>query len=390
LAKNLPLHRMLPEGKNYLSNKILRMESSEIRKAFELASRIEKPLNLSIGQPDFPVPEPVKEAMIKAIRDNKNSYTPTTGIPELRERISRKWKEENGFYVQPENIIVSTGVASLLMLLFETMFNEGDHILLVEPYFLIYPSLSKFNNLNMHFISEDFDPPSLDSLADKLSQEKVQLKAIIFSNPSNPTGKILSREQLTSLAGFAQKTGAIIISDEIYETFDYDKQLVSTAFILPEQTITLNGFSKSHAMTGLRLGYAGFPENLSAIAGKMAALQQYSVVCAPHPVQWAGIAALDNPIQAELASMKKRRDYVVQTLEGKARFTHPSGAFYAFPEVPLSGEDFSLRAAEKKLIVVPGHIFTAKTNHIRISYAVSEEILEEGLSVFVNLLQDLN
>jgi len=381
---------MQPQGKKYLSEKILRMESSAIRKAFELASRIENPLNLSIGQPDFPVPEPVKEAMIQAIRDNKNSYTPTTGIPELRERISRKWKEENGFSVLPQNVIVSTGVASLLMLLFETMFNEGDHILLIEPYFLIYPSLSKFNNVTMHFISEDFDAASLDSLADKLSREKVPLKSIIFSNPSNPTGKILSREQLTSLADFAQKTGAIIISDEIYETFDYDKQLVSTASILPEQTITLNGFSKSHAMTGLRIGYAGAPENLSEIIQKMAALQQYSVVCAPHPVQWAAIAALDNPIQAELASMKKRRDYVVETLRGKTQFTHPAGAFYAFPEVPISGGDFALRAAEKRLIVVPGHIFTAKTNHIRISYAVSEDILEEGLSFFLNLLQDLN
>lgn len=371
-----------------LSQKILRMESSEIRKVFDLAAKVENPLNLSIGQPDFPVPQPVKDAMIQAIRDDKNGYTPTAGLVPLREAISRKWEEKNGFSVSPENILVSTGAASLLHLLFETIFEENDSILFIEPYFLIYPALAKFHNLDINYLHESFGAPEKEQFLENWKQKNKPLKAIIYSNPSNPTGNVFSEEQLKLLAEIAESTGAVIISDEIYEAFDYDDRFQSMAKFLPEKTLTLSGFSKSHAMTGLRVGYLGVPENMKEIISRMASLQQYSVVCAPQPAQWGAIAAINNPATKEIQTMKQRRDYVAERLQKITSLTQPAGAFYTFPQIPVDGSEFAKRALEKRLLLVPGYIFNHDPNFVRLSYAVDQAVLEEGLDVFEELLQE--
>lgn len=369
-----------------LSERIHHIDTSEIRKVFDLAAKIKNPVNLSIGQPDFPVPAPVQEAMIKAIKDNKTGYTQTTGLLELREAICRKWKYKNGFRVEPDNVIVSTGVASILFLLFQTIIDPGDHILLTDPYFLIYPALVKYHGAQMHLLSEDFGEKELDKLKYFLTEKNIKLKAMIFSTPSNPTGKILSEDQLRLLTDFARNRGILVISDEIYEAFDYEKKFSSTAALYPEGTLTLNGFSKSHAMTGLRVGYMGAPQELSQIVQRMATLQQYSMVCAPQPMQWAAITALDTPILQELKQMKARRDLVVSKLAGKTEFPFPDGAFYAYPQINEDSKTFIEKAIQNRLLVVPGYIFSQQSNHIRISYAQKVEILEEGLDIFLKLL----
>ncbi len=371
------------DGAALLNQSIHNIDTSEIRKMFDLAAKIERPLNLSIGQPDFPVPEPVREAMIKAVRDNLNSYTPTAGILPLRQAIAEKWRTHNGFTVEPENIIVSTGVASILFLLFQAIIDPGDDILLVDPYFLIYPALLKYQQANLHTIPENFTAADIDHLL----ASGVKYKAIIFSTPSNPTGKIFEREQLAQLVRLAQSTGAVLVSDEIYEVFDYENKFVSTASLYPEGTLTLNGFSKSHAMTGIRVGYLGAPANLAPIVQKMATLQQYSVVCAPQPGQWAAITALQTPVVEEMKLMRRRRDLVAGLLKGVARYPSPDGAFYIFPEVPIESRQFAEAAIAERLLIVPGYIFSAHSRNVRISYAQKEEILEEGVQIFRRLVE---
>ncbi|MDH4262177.1 MAG: aminotransferase class I/II-fold pyridoxal phosphate-dependent enzyme [Spirochaetia bacterium] len=367
------------------SNRINQIDSSEIRKIFDLAGKLKNPKNLSIGQPDFPVPDVVKNALIQAVYDNKNSYTQTQGILPLREKLSQQWLI-NGIDIKPENILISAGVASILYLLFDVLFNSGDEILIIEPYFLVYESLSVFHNLKVTCIPENFDEKYIENL---LSRTNFKPKVILFSSPSNPTGRIIMKEQIVLLGKIAEKHDSLIIADEIYSAFDYDKKFCAAASVIPERTISLGGFSKSHAMTGLRVGYIGVHEKLTVILQKMSALQQYSIVCSPTPSQWAALVALDHPLSIELDIFKKRRDRVVELLKGRVNFPFPDGAFYVFPEIPIDSRDFIKKAIEAELLIVPGYIFTKNSKTVRISYAQREDLLEEGLKIFIEILESV-
>ncbi|MBV6493106.1 MAG: Aspartate aminotransferase [Turneriella sp.] len=376
--------------RDFLSARIHGIDTSEIRKVFDLAAKIKNPLNLSIGQPDFPVPQVVKEAIIKALQDNKTAYTPTAGLVSLREAIGEFLEPKIGYLIKPDNVIVSTGVASILFLLFQTVIGKGDAVLMVDPYFMIYQALIKYHEGKEYTIPENFGINEVDFLREKLKRDSVKLKLIIFASPSNPTGKILSREQLNLLKSLAEENDAIIASDEIYSAFDYEKRHVSMALLAPESTLTLNGFSKSHAMTGLRVGYLASPERFAPIVQKMVTLQQYTMVCAPHVVQWGAITALKTPIEEELKFMRKRRDLVYGILSKATNLPHPDGAFYVYPDIPIDSAEFVPRAIEKRLLLVPGYIFSQNKKSIRISYAVKEEILEEGAQIFVQLVNELS
>jgi len=365
------------------SDRIQKIDSSEIRKIFDMAGKLKNPKNLSIGQPDFPVPQVVKDAMIKAIVDDKNSYTPTQGILPLREKLSEMWQKD-GIDIKPENVLVSAGVASLLYLLFDVLFNPGDQIAIVEPYFLVYESLAGFHDLEKTYIPEDFNEEFVESL---FKRPGFNPRVILFSTPSNPTGRILSKEQIGLLGRIAEKYDSLLISDEIYSAFDYDGKFCPGASVIPDRTITLGGFSKSHAMTGLRVGYMGVGEKLSSILQKVSALQQYSIVCSPAPAQWAALVALDHPLTTEIAQYKKRRDRVVELLRGKTTFPYPEGAFYVFPDIPVDSRDFIKKAIEAELLIVPGYIFTKNPKTVRISFAQREDILEEGMGIFLHLLE---
>ncbi|HRP69129.1 MAG TPA: aminotransferase class I/II-fold pyridoxal phosphate-dependent enzyme [Turneriella sp.] len=375
--------------RDYLTSRIHGIDTSEIRKVFDLAAKIQNPLNLSIGQPDFPVPQPVKEAMEKAIQDNCTAYTPTAGLVALREAIGTFLQPKIGYKTLSDNIIVSTGVASILFLLFQTIIEKGDAVLMVDPYFMIYQALIRYHEGKEYTIPEHFGQSEVDALRARLKKEGVRLKLIIFASPSNPTGKILNREQLELLKTLAEENDAVIASDEIYAAFDYEHKHTSMATLAPEHTLTLNGFSKSHAMTGLRVGYLAAPERLKTIVQKMVTLQQYTVVCAPHVMQVAAITALKTPIDAELKFMRKRRDLVYGILSQATTLPYPDGAFYVYPDIPIDSADFVTKAIERRLLLVPGHIFSANRKSIRISYAVKEEILEEGARIFSKLVEEL-
>lgn len=359
-------------SKYLLSERMGRIDSSQIRRAFDLAAKLENPVNLSIGQPHFPTPEPIAIAMEKAIRDGYTAYTQTYGILPLRERLSRKFREVNGFQAEPDNILVSAGVSALLQLLFLATIDPGDRVIITDPAFLIYRSMLSFFNAKIEYIPELFTSEDLEPI------DPNGLKMILFSSPSNPSGHIMTAEQLRMLSNLAERSGALMVSDEIYELFDYDQSFTSTASIY-DKTVTLTGFSKTYSMTGLRLAAATGPRE---IIQALATIQQYTVVCAPSPAQWGGLAALDVDMSDYVNAYKKNRDRAVEALKDKYKFSHPDGAFYLYLETGERDMDFVDRAVrEQKLIVVPGSIFSPTAiNRIRMSYAVSDDILERGLS----------
>ena len=354
---------------SFLSERMNHIDTSQIRRMFDLAAKLDSPFNLSIGLPHFPTPEPIVEAARKALLENKTAYSQTQGIMELRQALSHKFASRNGFQAAPENILVTSGVASILQLLFLTTVDPGDEVLLIEPSFLIYRGLSGFFGAKQQTIPEDFQPADLDKLDFK------RLKLILYSSPSNPTGRILSESQISALGRLADRTGALLCSDEIYEIFDYDGKFKSAASVY-SKAVTMMGFSKSYSMTGMRLSAVTGPE---ALIKAMTTLQQYTIVCAPTPHQWAGLAALETDMSAQVADYRKRRDYLVQELKDHYEFGPPDGAFYLFARVPEDSLKFVQRGIdEHQLLVVPGSIFTDKGNWIRISYAAPDETLERG------------
>jgi len=313
------------------SEKMSRIDSSPIRKAFELAKTVENPINLSIGQPHFPCPAPIVEALCKAAHDGQTAYTLTAGIPAFREAMAEKYRKQNGIsYAHPDRILATSGISSALFLLFNALLNPGDECLVVSPYFLMYPAMLRFYGARLTPLPESFSPGDLASFRGK------PWKMILYSNPSNPTGKVLSESQLLALANLAEESGAYLVSDEIYELFDYDGKFSSIGKSY-EKTITLTGFSKTYNMTGLRLASILAPlEVIQALT----TLQQYTVVCAPSITQVAGITALQLDMSEYIQDYREKRDYVYQELKDFYPTEKSGGAFYFFLKIPGRDEEF--------------------------------------------------
>lgn len=362
---------------SHLSTRIQGLDTSPIRKAFELAASLKNPINLSIGQPHFPCPANIVEALNRAASIGKTAYTITGGISELKEAMIEKYKSVNQIqYATPSRILITSGISSALLLLFNTLVNPDDDCLIIEPYFLMYPSMLKFNGANVHTLPEKFTKEDLDKYKNK------KFKLIIFSNPSNPTGYVFNKEQLLMLIEFSKEANAYLISDEIYEMFDYDKEFISTGSLY-DQAIVLSGFSKSYSMTGLRLASVMGPED---IIFALTVLQQYTIVCAPSTTQYAGIEALKTDMSKYIEDYREKRDYVYENLKDYYSIDKSKGAFYYFLKIRGNDEQFVERAVkEKGLIVVPGFIFTNSHNYIRISFASEWENLKRGVQALKEL-----
>jgi len=263
-------------------------------------------------------------------------------------------------------------------LLFNALVDPGDTCLIISPYFLMYPSMLKFYGAEIDLLREDF------SIEDIIPLKKKKFKLIIYSNPSNPSGYIFSKEQLENLVELAEATGAYLISDEIYEMFDYDKKFISVGKFY-EKTITLSGFSKSFNMTGLRLASIVSPIEINKA---LTTLQQYTVVCAPSTTQYAGLEALKTDMKPYIDDYREKRDYVYTQLNSFYKINKSAGAFYYFIQINGNDEDFIKRAVtEKKLILVPGFIFHPTHSYIRISFASTWENLKKGVLALQELSQ---
>ncbi|MDR4504369.1 MAG: aminotransferase class I/II-fold pyridoxal phosphate-dependent enzyme [Candidatus Scalindua sp.] len=361
-----------------ISDRMQGFEASGIRKVFDLAQKIKNPVNLSIGQPDFDVPDEIKEEAVRAIKSGFNRYTITQGIPELSEKILKQAKLEKGIIA--DDIMITSGVAGALTLAFLVLINPGDEVLVPDPYFVSFKHLIKFCGGDIKFI--DTYPEFELTPSRILSCISSRTKMLLINSPSNPTGAVCRPEHLVEICEIAKKYNLIIISDEIYSRFVYDTTCQSIG-MLHENTLTCQGFSKSYAMTGWRLGSVIGPKK---IINEMIKLQQYTYICAPSFAQIAGVKALDVDISKYIDDYKEKRDFVYNGLKKNYRLTKPDGAFYLFPQVPWgTDEEFATRAIEKKLLLIPGSVFSEKKSHFRLSYAASFETLEQGVEILNTL-----
>lgn len=368
--------------RSFISQRAQLMGPSGIRRIFDLGASLKDPVDLSIGQPDFKVPESVKRAMIRAIETDRTGYTNTRGIPELREAIQARLLSELNWDVP---CFVTSGVSGGLMLACLACLNPGDEVLLADPYFVSYPHLVRLAGAAAVTVStyDDFQlhPERFEAAITP------RTRMILIASPGNPTGIVYHREDIEALAALARKHDLLIVSDEIYESLVYDGPSATPVSFAPERTLLLRGFGKSHALTGLRIAYAAGPER---IINEMSKLQQYTFVCAPHPAQHGAIAALDTDMSRQVAEYRAKRDFVCDQLEGVMEFVRPAGSFYVFPRVPKrfgSATEFVAAAIKKNLLIIPGEVFSAADTHVRISYAASDEKLRRGCAILRELAE---
>jgi aspartate/methionine/tyrosine aminotransferase len=365
--------------KDYISNRARGVDASGIRKVFDLAAKMKDPINLSIGLPDFDVPDVVKEAAIDSIRKGHNRYTQTQGIAPLRERLRKDLSAEMGRDVG--EMLITSGVSGGLMLAMMAVVDPGDEVIFLDPYFVMYKHLLTVTGGK---------PVIVDSYPDfRFHADRVEAaitpktKLLLLNSPSNPTGVVMTETEVRAAVEVARRHDLLILSDEIYEPFLYDGQgkvPLDSPAKLYEKTLILRGFSKSHAMTGWRLGYAAGPAEIIA---EMTKLQQYTFVCAPSPLQYAAAAAIDVPMDAAVAAYRIKRDIIFEGLRDKFELVKPEGAFYIFPKAPAgqTASEFVARAIDNNVLIIPGNVFSERDTHFRISYATTDEKLREGVRV---------
>jgi len=360
---------------HWIADRMRSIEASGIRKVFELARSLKDPVNLSIGQPHFDVPEAVKRAAHDAIERGDNAYTVTQGIPELKAKIA---DDARARYPRADReVLVTTGTSGGLALAFFATINPGDEVILFDPYFVAYPHLVTMAG---------GVPVVVDTYADnfQIDLDKVRkaltprTKAILVNTPINPTGVVLSRECLRGLAELAKERGIFLMSDEVYRVFCYDEPFCSPAEF-NDDVMVLDGFSKAYGMTGWRLGFVHGPRR---IIEEMMKLQQFTYVCAPSMVQHAGVAAWDFDTSGIVADYKQKRDRICAGLKDRYELVKPGGAFYIFPRAPWgTANEFVAEAIRNNLLIIPGNTFSGRDTHFRISYAADDRTLDRGLEI---------
>lgn len=371
----------LTSRKSWVADRTRTFDSSGIRKVFDLAATLKDPVNLSIGQPDFDVPAEVSEACIAAIKDGKNGYALTQGIPALREKLQAQIDEQYGH--EDRKVFVSSGTSGGLVLAMLSLVNPGDEVIIFDPYFVMYEPLVQLVGGTPVLVDTHPDfRIDLDQVADAITD---RTKLLLLNSPANPTGVVATEEEIRAISELCAKRNIVLLSDEIYREFCYDGDFQSPASFNPE-TLVIDGFSKSHAMTGWRLGFGHGP---AEIIDTMVKLQQYSFVCAPQPAQWAGVAAMDRSIAEYKTAYKDKRDMLIDGLKDHYEFAKPGGAFYLYPKAPSgTGTEFVTKAIENNLLIIPGNIFSRHDSHFRISYAASNETIKNGIEILQKLAKE--
>ena len=369
--------------KQIIADRAYKIDASGIRKVFALAASLNDPVNFSIGQPDFDVPKQLKEEAIKSIREGFNKYSQTAGDTILQQKISEQIQSE--FSWQNPSVLVSSGVSGGLLLAFLALINPGDEVVIPDPYFVIYKHI--INMLGGKCVFVDSYPSfrlPVEKIADAITDKT---KIIIVNSPCNPTGVVYSEYDIKSLAKVAVEKDILVITDEIYEKFCYDNKCSSIANYY-KKTLLLRGFGKAYAMTGWRLGYAAVNESLRDVIEQMIKIQQYTFVCAPTPFQKAAISALDYDISEFVNAYRKKRDLIYEGLRERFELVKPQGAFYAFVKAPdgLTATEFVEKAIANNLLIIPGNVFSEKDTHFRISFAASNEKIQQGVEILRKLI----
>lgn len=364
-----------------LSKRMDLIDSSGIRKVFDLGQKLKNPVNLSIGQPDFDVPNPIKQDAISAIQEGHNKYTLTGGMPELKDKILKKLDTDKGKSF--DDIMITSGVSGGLFLSLLVLIDPGDEVLIPDPYFVSYKHI-------VNFVGGK--PIYLDTYPNfKLTKELLKssitdkTKVLLLNSPGNPTGTVYTKDELQEIVDVLKEKNILVISDEIYELFVYDIDYTSIANLY-SNVLLLGGFSKTLSMTGWRIGYAAGP---SEILKAMITLQQYTFVCAPSFAQKAILNHIDHDMSDEIINYKRKKKIVSQGLRNEFDLKPSHGAFYLFPKVPY-GNDMSFveKAIANNVLIIPGSVFSEKDTHFRISFATSDDQLKKGVDILNSLCDE--
>jgi len=385
--------------RNPLSERILTIPPSGIRKFFDIASEMKEAISLGVGEPDFDTPWHIREEGIYSLEKGRTFYTSNAGLKELKEEICNYLRRRcNCNYLPDSEILVTVGGSEAIDIAMRAMLNPGEEVLVPQPSFVSYvPCAILAGGVPVAIELEEKDQFKLtpEKLLEKITPKT---KILVVPFPNNPTGATMNREELEAIAEIVKEKDIFVISDEIYSELTYGSEHVSIAGLpgMKERTVLINGFSKSYAMTGWRLGYAAAPGN---ILEQMLKIHQFAIMCAPTTSQYAAIAALrdgDEDVAYMREAYDQRRRYLVHAFRemGMDCF-EPYGAFYTFPSIKrfgMSSDEFAIRLLqEEKVAVVPGTAFgDCGEGYLRVSYAYSLEQLKaalERIRRFVNRLE---
>lgn len=362
---------------------------SAIRSFDNQISSIPGIIKLTLGEPDFNVPEHVKAAAIKSIEENDSHYAPASGKPELRQAISDYLKDSRGVTYNPaDEVLVTVGATESLASITYGILNPGDKVLVPTPAFSLYFALVKMAGAEPVMIDTSNDGFQLTAqrLEAEIEAAGDQVKAVLLNYPNNPIGRTFTKTELEDLAAVLKNHELLVIADEIYSDLTYDQDHYSLATLLPEQTLLVSGLSKSHAMTGYRMGYVAGP---AGIMRSVAQIHSYLVVCVNDATQAAAVEALNNGREDPLVfkkAYKKRRDYIIEKMTKMGfQIATPQGAFYVFAKIPDQfGKDdfkFALDVAKQAQVgLIPGSVFGAGSDgYVRLSYAASDENIKVAM-----------
>jgi len=369
-----------------IASRVQRIPESATMKIADMAAKLKSEgrdiIGFSLGEPDFETPENIRKAAKTALDRGETHYTQGSGIPELREAIAEKLKNENNLDVSPADVLVTPGAKQAIFEAICTLIEEGDEVLLLDPAWVSYEAIVKFAGGKpvMVPVSEQdgYVPVDLHSYITR------DTKLLILNSPCNPTGAVYGKNAIKTVAETAEDYGVFVLSDEVYEKIIYGAKHHSIGSLIPGRTITINGLSKAYAMTGWRLGYATAP---APILQGMLKIQQHSVSNATSFVQRAGVEALrsdQGAVRAMVTEFEKRRNLMIDGLYKMGiQCARPRGAFYAFANVSQFGS--SVEVTEKLLqealvAVTPGSAFGPNgEGYVRLSYATSRQNIERGI-----------
>jgi aminotransferase len=373
------------------AKRVKNLKPSGIRRFFQIAQETPDAINLSVGEPDFCPPRYALEAGWQAAKEGKTHYAPTNGIPELRKALAEKAYHEYGLKYDPDSeILITVGGTEAVFLALTALIDPGSEVLLPNPGFVLYqPStfLTGGVPVSIPLLEANEFRPSIDDVTSLITKKS---RVMILNFPNNPTGAILSHDEIAGLTELAVNHDMIVVCDEVYEKIIYDDarhNCLATFPKMPERTLIVNSFSKTYAMTGLRVGYVYGPKELISA---LWLVHQYTVACVDTLSQYVALAALTGPqniVKDMVAEFDKRRLLVYKRLNEieDINCSLPKGAFYVFPNIKkfgMSSEDFAeFLAKEAKVITVPGSAFGSHgEGYIRISYAASYRLLEEAMN----------
>lgn len=381
-----------------LSEKVLNIKPSGIRKFFDLVSEMQDVISLGVGEPDFDTPWHIRDEGVYALEKGRTFYTSNSGLKELRQEISNYIKRTQGIEYNPDNeVIVTVGGSEAIDIGLRAIINDGDEVIIPQPSYVSYEPCAILANAKPVIINLKSENQFRLKPEDLINAISPKTKILILPYPNNPTGAIMDKKDLEAIADIIIKNDIYVMSDEIYSELSYKEKHISIASLpgMKERTILINGFSKSYAMTGWRLGYALAPKE---IIKQMTKIHQFAIMCAPTTSQYAAVEALkngDEDVALMRQSYNMRRRFLLNAFkEMNLECFEPYGAFYVFPcikEFGMTSEEFATRfLEEEKVAAIPGTAFGESGEyHLRISYAYSIENLKTAMERLKHFIEKL-